>query len=416
MKSCKFLLLFLLLAVDCFGAGLADLQEQAVTNRQVVEKYRQALERAGHDETAARSPYYPSVDLSYTANLLDDDTFLEHRDNSVVYGAVRWNVFSGWRDRYGLRAAHWQTEAEAGRLNAIKQEIRLAVALRYLAIYAAGANLLVAQDSFSSLQKVLRDSENRFQAGLTRKNDLLKSQVDLDNAGITLKRAAAEVDRGWRLLAREVGAEPDREQLAFSEFDDLPVLPGPEELERQLLAGRSELRVLAKQAAAADEQVGLELASRYPRVDLTGSYRRYEDHPLAGFGDDTEEEVRNQLVVSYNLFDGFARQARVARAGAQARAVRQELAELQAELTTELYNLYQDFQVECGNVAAAAGGIIQAEENLRVTRLAYDEGLETEANLLDAVAGLTRARSNLAAAKRAVFDNYFRILRTTEGF
>lgn len=415
MKMCKFLLLLLLLAADCLAAGLADLQDLAVANRRVVEKYRVNLEKAGQDQIVARSPYYPSVDVSYTATLLDDDTTLENSENNVIYGAVRWNVFSGWRDRYGLRATHWQTEAEVGRLAAIKQDIRLKVAQRYLAIFAARANLQVVLDSYGNLAKVFRDGENRFQVGLIRKNDLLKFQVDLDNAGITLKKAEAEVDRDWRLLVREIGVEVNRDELTFGEFAELPRLVTPEVLEMQLLANRSELKVLGRQADAADEQIGVERSSQYPRVDVTGSYRRYEDSLFTGLGDNSQEEFRNQLVLSFNLFDGYARKARVAKAGLQARTVRQDLTELQAELVTELRNLYQDFQVAVNNVAAAEGGIGQAEENLRITKLAYDEGLETEANLLSAIAGLSRARYNLAAAKSAVFDNYFRILRTIEG-
>jgi len=414
MRICKLLLFLLLLASDCLGADLADLQNLAVANRRLVEKYRITLEKAGQDQLGARSLYYPSVDLAYTANLLDDDTSTENRKNSVVYGVVRWNVFSGWRDRYGLRAAHWQLEAEAGRLAAIMQDIRLKVAQRYLAIFAAQANQQVAKDSYGTLERVFLDGEKRFQVGLVRKNDLLKFQVDLDNAVITLRQAEAEVDRDWRLLIREIGSELNRDELAFGEFAKLPELPTFENLEKQLIARRSELKIMARQAAAADEQIGVEAAAKYPRLDLTGSYRRYEDNLLTGLGDYSQEEFRSQLVVSLNLFDGYARKSRVAKAGLQSRMIRQDLIELQDDLLTELHNLYQDFQVAVSNVTAAEGGISQAEENVRISKLAYDEGLETEANLLSAIAGLSRARYNLAAAKSAVFGNYFRILRATE--
>lgn len=414
MKALNLFLLILLLTTNCLGADLADLQALATANRQLVEKFRENVAKAEQDQALTRSPYYPSVDISYAANLLDHDTITEHRENSVVYGVVRWNVFSGWRDRYGLRAVQWLAEAEAGKLAAINADIRLRVALRYLAITTAQANLQVAQDSYANLAKVHHDGEKRFQVGLIRKNDLLKFQVDLDNAGISVKKAEAEVERGWRLLAREVGAKVDRADLSFGAFAVLPGIANLAELEKQLLAQRSELKILAKQAAAADEQVMSEKAGQYPRVDLLGSYRRYEDHISTGFGDHAQEEFRNQLVLSYNLFDGYARQARVAKAGMQARTVRHDLAELQADLLTDLRNLYQDYLVAVDNVAAAGAGIGQAEENLRITKLAYDEGLETEADLLSAIANLSRAQSNLAAAKWAVFDNYFRILRTIE--
>jgi len=415
MKIFKFLMLFLIMATGCWGATLADLQDQAIANRQVVDKYRENVEKAGQDQIVARSPFYPSVDLSYTANVLDDSTVTENDKNSVVYGAVRWNVFSGWRDHYTLRAAHWQALAEAGKLAAIKQDVRLKVALRYLAITTAQANLQVARDSYDNLAKVLRDGENRFQVGLIRKNDLLKFQVDLDNAGITLKKAEAEVERSWRFLAREVGSEVNRADLDFAEFAGLPKVANLAVLEKQMVANRSELKVLAKQAEVADEQIMVEKASQYPRVDVVGSYRRYEDNLLTGLGDNFQDEVRNQLVVSFNLFDGYSRQARVARAGMQARTVRQDLVELQDDLLIELRNLHQDYLVAVDNVAAATAGIGQAEENLRITKLAYDEGLETEVDLLSSIANLSRSRNNLVTAKSEVFDSYFRISRTTEG-
>jgi outer membrane protein len=208
MKILNFLVIFLLLVVSCPAADLKDLQELALTNRRVLEKYRTNLEMAGQDQTIARSPFLPSANLSYTANMLDDDALFENRENSVVYGAISWNLFAGWRDRYNLNAAGFRYDAEAEKLAAIRQDIMLNVALRYLAIYAGRANLQVAQDSYYNLEKVYQDAENRLQVGLIKKNDLLKFKVDLDNAAITLKKAEAEVTREQRFLSREVGPGP----------------------------------------------------------------------------------------------------------------------------------------------------------------------------------------------------------------
>lgn len=416
MKVLKFLAIFLLMSTNCLAIGLVDLQDLALTNRKVVQRYRDNLEMAGKDEVISRSPFYPGADLAYTANLLDDDALFEDRENSVIYGAIRWNVFAGWRDRYNLRAAGLLYQAEADKLAAIQQDIKMNVALRYLAIHTAVASQKVAEDSYSNLEKVYRDGENRFEVGLIKKNDLLKFKVDLDNAAITLKKAQADVARGRRLLVREVGLEVALADLSFAEFAALPRLDEYSELERQMLVRRSELQVLEKLAAAADEQTAAAKADYFPKVDLTGSYRKYEDDLLSGNGEYSDEELRAQMVVSVNLFDGLARQARVAKAGIEARTVRHDRAELQEDLGTELRNLEQDFLVALDNVAAAEAGIGHAEENLRITRLSYQEGIETEADLLDAIANLSRAHYNLAAAKSEVFGNYFRIVRTIEGF
>jgi len=416
MKILNFSVIFLLLAVNCPAADLKDLQDLALNNRRVVKKYLANLEMAGQDQTIARSQFLPAANLSYTANLLDDDSLFENRENSVAYGAISWNLFAGWRDRYNLNAAGYRYEAESEKLAAIRQDIMLNVALRYLAIYAGRANLQVAQDSYHNLEKVYQDAENRLQVGLIKKNDLLKFKVDLDNAAITLKKAEAEVVRDQRLLNREVGSDVDPAQLTFGEFASLPQPDNYDELERKMLERRSDLQVLEKLAAAADQQSGVEKAAYYPRVDLTESYRKYEDDLLSTNGGYGYEELRSQLVFSVNLFDGMAKRARVAKAELEAKTVRDDLAELKLDLGTELHNLYRDLLVSLDNVAVADAGIGQAEENLRVTRLSYQEGLETESDLLNAIANLSRAHYNLAAAKSEVFDNYFRIVRTIEGF
>jgi outer membrane protein TolC len=64
----------------------------------------------------------------------------------------------------------------------------------------------------------------------------------------------------------------------------------------------------------------------------------------------------------------------------------------------------------------ARTGITQAEESLRVVELAFEEGVETATEVLDAIYFLSRARTNFITAKRTVFLNYYQIMRTIEDF
>jgi len=46
--------------------------------------------------------------------------------------------------------------------------------------------------------------------------------------------------------------------------------------------------------------------------------------------------------------------------------------------------------------------------------VAYEEGATAESDLLDAIANLSRAKSNFVAAKSEGFANYFQIVRMVE--
>ena len=399
------------LAID-----LAGMQSLALNNRQVIQQYMTSLEQSEKDIIRARGGYYPAVDVSYTANELDDDSLLEAKENSVAVGKVSWNVFAGFRDKYGLQSAELRTEVERFKLQGIKQDVQLNVALAYLEVFERRANLKVALSAFETLGKIYRDGESRYQVGLIGKNELLKFRVDYDNADITAKSAEASLKKGVNALSRQVGSEIDPGDLDFADFKGLPPLVNREEYSARMLAGRSEIKAVELGVDAAAAQAEAEKGGYYPRVDVVGSYRKYDDDLLNGNGAIDEEEVRAQLVMSMNLFQGHTTEAAVAKTKLQSRSLQHELAELKSTLLTDLNNLYIDFQVSLENVEVATRSIEQAEENLRITQLKYDEGLQRESDLLDAITSLSRAQYNHVAVVRTAFANNFRLIRMIDGF
>lgn len=127
-----------------------------------------------------------------------------------------------------------------------------------------------------------------------------------------------------------------------------------------------------------------------------------------------EGEFRAQLALSMNLFNGFATRENVARAKIEQRSARLDLEELQSDLKAELASLYLDYEVSRDNIKAAQTNINQARQNLRFTRLKYNEGMQTESELLDGVSTLSRAEYNYVVVMTTLHANYFRILRMAE--
>lgn len=396
--------------------NLLEMQQNAVENRKIVKRYSINLEKSKEDILGARGGYYPSVDISYMANSLDEASLTEHEQNSIAVGAVSWNLFSGFRDKYRIESAQVLQIVEGYRLDGIRQDIQLAVALRYLDVFEAKARLKVAEDASSTLEKIYQDGQNRLDVGLIGKNELLKFKVDFDNAAITVQQADADLKKSVHLLAREMSAEVAFTDLDFTEFQ-IPPQPGNHsDSEKKMLTSRSEIKALQGLIEAAAVQVRAGYSAYYPQVNAVGSYRNYDDSHFNGSGNVNEDEYRAQLVLSMNLFNGFSREATVGKAKLEVSGLRYDLGELVDTLKTDLKNLFIDYEISYATISVAEENIVHAKENLRITQLKYDEGLQRESDLLDAITNLSRARYKYVAVVRTAFLNHFRISRMVESF
>ena len=395
---------------------LAEMQSLALGNRQVISQYMTSLEQSEKDITLAKGGYYPFVDIGYTTNFLNETRLFEAKENSVAVGRISWNVFSGFRDKYNVQSAEKLQQVEQFKLAGIRQDVQLDVALAYLAVSERRANREVAEAAYKTLEKFYRDGESRYQVGLIGKNDLLKFGVDFDNADITLKTANAGLEKSVNALSRQVGADIKLADLDFADFKTLPPPISKELYLNTMLVARSEIKALQSVIEADRARTQAEKSGYYPKVDVVGSYSKYDDDFINGMGDANDEELRAQLILSMNLFQGFTTEASVAKAKLETRYVQYELDELNNDLVTNLNNLHIDFVVSLDNVAVAKRSIEQAEENLRISQLKYDEGLERESDLLDAITNLSRAKYNYVAVMQTAFANNFRLLRMVDGF
>jgi outer membrane protein len=419
MKRWSCIIAFFLFAQTCYAIDLTEMQQTALGNRKIVQRYMINLEKSEKDMIKAKGGYLPTANVSYTANSLNRQTLSgEAKQNSVFTGAVTWNLFSGFRDRYNIASAEVMKQVEMERLQGIRQDIQLNVALRYLDVYERKANLKVAEDAFTTLRKIYADGENRLAVGLIGTNELLKFKVDLDFADISLKKASADLDTSLLLLGREVDSAITLSDLQFDEFTKPPVFGDPGTSETRMLAERSELKALRGLIEAARMQTEAASSDYYPRVDLVGSYNKYDDEYLSGSGDigSQGEELRGQLVLSMNLFNGRITESTVGKAKLETRGLQYDLQEMEETMKTTMKNLYIDYRVSLDNIGVAEENIDHAKENLRITQLKYNEGLQRESDLLDAVTSLSRARYNYVAVIRNAFLNHFQITRMVEGF
>lgn len=417
-RLCLMVLSGLFFAANTWALGLADLQQAAVENRDIVKRYQAALDQAAERTREAKGNFLPSVDLSYTANRLDEDndTTYEARRNDWAGIGASWNIFAGFADRYNLKSAEVLQGSEGFRLSAIKQDICYDVSLGLLAVYRNQAYRKVTDDALNLYRDRYREVTLKRRVGVLKKSDQLKIKVEMDNALLNARRAEAQLAASLNLLSRQTGMDLDQTVLDFACFRGLPEKRTYAEYEAMLFDRSSDLNALEMVYQAAGFQTKASRAAYLPRVDMALSYgHRDGDDYFFASSDQTYDEVRCQATVSMNLFDGMKKGARVSQARLEEKKVAADIRELKASLTVQLKNTLLDLKVAFDNLDVAIDSEDEARENLRITDLAFKQGLSTSSDLLDAIYYLSRARYNVIDAHGQVFGSHFRLLRLIEG-
>ena len=409
----------LLFTANAWALDLTDLQQAAVENRDIVKRYEAALDQGTERIREARGNFLPSVDLSYTVNRLDDDNDItyEARRNDWARIGASWNIFAGFADRYNIKSAKVLKESQQFKLTGIKQDVRYGVSLGLLAVYRNKAYQQVTEDALNLYRDRYREVSLKRRVGVLKKSDQLKIKVEMDNALQDARRAKAQLVASYNDLSRQTGLDLNQEVLNFSCFRGLPTKRTYTECETLLLDHRSDLNAMEMLRRSAGFQAKASKAAYLPRVDMDLSYgHRDSDDYFFASSDETYDEIRCQAIFSMNLFDGMKKKARVSQSMLEEKKVAADIRELKADLKVRLKNTLLDLDVAFDNLDVARGSETEARENMRITDLAFKQGLTLSSDLLDAIYYLSRARFNVIDAHRQVFSSYFLLLRLIEGF
>jgi outer membrane protein TolC len=98
--------------------------------------------------------------------------------------------------------------------------------------------------------------------------------------------------------------------------------------------------------------------------------------------------------VNINLSSGGASSSKSGMARAELRSLKLTRDKLLDDIRLEVKGAYLDLQSSAQKIEVAKTAVAQAEENLRLQRLRYKEGVGTATDVLDAVTLLTTAESN----------------------
>jgi outer membrane protein len=367
---------------------------------------RQAAEA---DHSAALRQRWPALDLNGAYTQLEHAPMLDITTPAGQLQAPIWGHNGYTVAGADLSVPIWTSgriggaigAAAAGARGATAQEVRstedlkLAVAESYVAVFRARRALQVAESNVTSLKAHDNDVQTMYDKQAVAQSDLLSAQVALANVTQQRLRAANALHLAAAAYNRWVGQPLDR----VPDLDEPAVTPSVEAGEplEQLIAHALERR--PELAAISAQQDGLEQAARsahaqgLPQVAMHAGYNHFDNQIL-----DRENFASIGVGFQWRLFDSGQNRERTAALRSRARAAEQQLADQRSRVALEVETAVLNQGEARARIHVAADAVAQAEENVRIASELYKSGLGTNTQVLEAETLCATALTNRDSA------------------
>ncbi len=296
----------------------------------------------------------------------------------------------------GYRMAGREAEATGLEAARTREETVHGVLSAYLDALTAKEVVRVAEQGVADAREHVRIAEALEREGMGLSSDVLRARVFLARAesGAVTARSRLAVARTALGLAM---GEPRGTQVDARE--PVPPLPEPGSLEARIAAlgaTRSDLRAFSRRIANAETNVTYERSDYLPTVGATGAWQ-VDAHDGPFSPDNRSWKVGVGL--RWNLFDGFRREAAVAKAAEERGRARAQYRGAGDQAAFQVTRAYLSVEESGRRLEIARAALAAAEEGARLVKARYENQRARMIDLLDSQSALDAARADLVAAE-----------------
>lgn len=316
---------------------------------------------------------------------------VREKDFATVSAAVRLAIDLSGELRHGLGAAQASYRAEAARAWATQLEEERAVTAAYYGLLEAEQLRDVASRTVALHERQLADASVRFDQGRLTKNEVLVVDVALVTSRQSILVLDNAIATARRTLNRATGLAVD----APTEAVDVAGRPDLPPLDTALSEARAKnplITAMLEETQAADARLTSARRARLPRFGASAGYDATTAETLT-----PNDYASAGVSVDFDLYS-FRREGEIARLDAGSRRTRVLLDRSVREIEALVRDSHDRVRERLAAIDAAQVGVRQAEENLRIRQVQFDEGRATSEDLLDAAEIATRQRAFLASA------------------
>ncbi|GGK25897.1 transporter [Yeosuana aromativorans] len=310
-------------------------------------------------------------------------------------------LFSGFKLNNTIKASESLYKAADYKSKNDKEQLSLEVINDYLSLYKARQTIILIETNLKSAHQRVVDFSAKEQNGLLARNDLLKAQIQESNIELSLEDAKKnEAILNYRLAMLLKLPEGTKTDIVAPEFGLVSNQPVTD------VINRNDLEALRYQEQAAEQQIKVAKSKYFPSLALSGGYIALDlQNALT-----VTNAMNIGIGVSYNLSDLFKAKSDVRLAKTKTKELQYTINMKTDQIKVDIENAKQDYQLAIKKYHVYTESQIQAEENYRIVKDKYDNGLADTNDLLEADVDQLQAKLNVAYAKAGITQKYYELL------
>jgi len=382
--------------------SIEDCLKLALVNNKRLQSVVEEKEIARGKELASYSAILPSVVLTGDYLRKDEVASFDVSGKTVSLGdldnystglRVTQPVFAGGAIKARINTGKLFSLLADQTVRAATQDVIYQAQHGYYDVLLAQHLLEISADAVRSAQAHLDDVKQKRQGGVASDFDVLRAEVELSNFKADLIQNKNAINISKTQLLKVMGISQDSVFALSDELTYLPLKMTMEQAVETAFLNRPDLFERQFDIKLQKELLRVARSGYWPTV--SGFYENTWSKPDPHRSMEIEwgHAWQGGVMAELPLFDGLSREGEIIQQKARLKQSQIDLIDAEETTLFELTRSLLSIEDTEEFVESQRLNLVRAEEGLRLAEVGYKEGTNTQVEMIDAQAALTKARS-----------------------
>ncbi len=394
---------------------------KALANNWDIQLAKKDIERSQEQISEAYSNAFPRIDFTgnYTRNIMLPVLFIPPNNpfnptpntqtielgskNSFAATLGLTQVLYSQKVNTAIKIAGEYANYSVIGEKAVKQSVTLSVKKAFYTILMAQEIVKVTRRSYESADANYKNVDALFKQGVASEFDLLRSQVQVANVQPALIQAENNLELAKSMLKNLLNIDMKTPVRVSGNFD-YQEIPSDKlvEAEDNAINNSPLVQQLKVQESLLDKNVDVERSDYFPTLAFFGQYQyQTQDNTWKVRNFNWAKSFMLGVQITYTLFDGFGRGARIQQAIIDKEKVGIGRQKLEEGLKVQVLQAQLKMEDATKRILAQGKSLSQADKALKIALTRYKSGVGTQLEIIDTETALTMAQTNYS---QAIYD------------
>lgn len=387
---------------DCIKLTLAHnkmlqrtLQEREIARGGVLSARSAYLPGANLSATYTRDQQVPSFDIPGPNNTTQHVQIGTVNNYSAVL-TVTQPIYAGGAIPAQVQTATLLTLLADQTVRATTQDVVYTVETAYYNLLLDQHLVDISTEAVRAAKVHLDNVEKRRAAGVASDFDVLRAQVELSNFEADLIQSRNAVIVARANLLKVMGVSQDSDFTLSDEFVYEPMVISMEQAVKAAFTNRPDLYSREYQIRQQREQLRIARSRYLPNISgyFTNTWANPSPTSFGSSANEWGEIWQAGFQGAWPIFDGFQREGAIVQAKARLRQAQIDLVDTEETALYELTQALLSMENAVEFMQSQRLNLKRASEGLRLAEVGYEQGINTQVEVIDAQSALTTARVN----------------------